>query len=87
MSEKLEQPVVSVVALRAEGYSAEGDVIISLRTKYSTAERKYSIPVECFQDLIIDLQRLSLSTPIASTDKNNNEIETRLELAAEWPKG
>jgi hypothetical protein len=51
---------VSVVALRAEGYSSDGNsVIISLRTKFSSAERKYSVPLECFHDLIVDLQRLN----------------------------
>jgi hypothetical protein len=63
---------ISVIALRAVGYSPDGkDVIISLTTKYSTAERKYSVPVECFYDFIVDLQRLntaagatSIETPI-----------------------
>jgi hypothetical protein len=32
-----------------------------LRTKYSSAERKYSVPIECFHDLIVDLQRLNAS--------------------------
>jgi hypothetical protein len=57
--------VVSVIALRAEGYSTDGDsLIISLRTKFSSAERKYSIPLECFQDLIVDLQRLNASSAV-----------------------
>jgi hypothetical protein len=82
MSEKAEQAsVVSVVALRAEGYSADGDdVIISLRTKYSTAERKYSIPIECFRDLIVDLRRLSLSTPIAPVNTADTATEPSLPL-------
>jgi hypothetical protein len=55
-----EKLVVSVVAMRAEGYSADGDgIVISLRTKFSSAERKYLIPLECFHDLIVDLQRLN----------------------------
>ena len=50
---------ISVVALRAEGYAADGaEVVISLRTKFSGAERKYSVPLECFRDLLLDLQRL-----------------------------
>ena len=53
---------VSVVALRAEDYSPDGNsVVISLRTKFSSAERKYSAPLECFHDLIVDLQRLNAS--------------------------
>jgi len=73
---------VSVVALRAESCSADGDnIVISLRTKYSTAERKYSVPVECFQDLIVDLQRLNASTPNASPDKANDQAEPLLPLA------
>lgn len=55
--------VVSVVALRAEGYSSDGHgVVISLRTKFSSAERKYLIPLECFHDLIIDLNRLNANS-------------------------
>jgi hypothetical protein len=73
---------VRVVGLRAEAYSAEGDVIVSLQTRLSATERKYSIPVECFRDLIADLQRLSLSTLVARA----NKTETRLPLPAEWPK-
>ena len=50
---------VNVLALRAEGYSPDGNsVVLSLRTKFSSAERKYSVPLECFHDLIVDLQRL-----------------------------
>ena len=52
---------VSVVALRAESYSPDGNVVISLRTTFSRAERKYSVPLECFHDLIIDLERLNAS--------------------------
>ena len=53
---------VSVVALRAEGYAVDGNsIIISLRTKFSSAERKYSVPLDCFRDLIVDLRRLSAS--------------------------
>lgn len=61
---------VSVVSLRAESLSADGDnIVISLRTKYSTAERKYSAQMpsgfdrqsqtaECFQALMsCDLMR------------------------------
>jgi hypothetical protein len=55
---------VSVVSLRAESLSADGDnIVISLRTKYPTAERKYSIPRKCLQDLIVDLKRLNASEP------------------------
>ena len=53
---------MSVTELRAESYSVDSDnIVITLRTKYSTNERKYSIPVECFRDLIIDLQRLHVA--------------------------
>jgi hypothetical protein len=54
---------ISVVALRAESYSPDGDsVVISLQTKFSNAERKYLVPLECFHDLIVDLQRLNAAT-------------------------
>jgi hypothetical protein len=57
---------ISVVALRAEDYSPDGKhIILSLTTKYSAAERKYAVPVECFQDLIVDLRRLNAAIPAA----------------------
>ena len=58
---------VSIVGLRAESYSPDGQsVVISLRTKFSTAERKYSVPLECFHDLIVDLQRLNGTASVGS---------------------
>ena len=72
---------VSVIELRAEGYSADGDnIVISLRTKYSTAERKYSIPLECFRDLIVDLKRLGTSAPSKLLDKASDASEPLLPL-------
>ena len=54
--------LVNVVALKAEGYSADGNsVVISLRTKFSSTEQRYSVPIECFHALIVDLQRLNAS--------------------------
>jgi hypothetical protein len=60
---------ISVIALRADDYSPDGkNVIISLTTKYSTADRKYSVPVECFHDLIVDLQRLNAAASVRSIE-------------------
>ena len=54
---------VSVVALRAEAYSPDDKiVVISLKTRYSSVERTYSVPLECFDDLVVDLQRLNALT-------------------------
>ena len=51
---------ISVLALRAEDYSPDGKyIVLSLVTKYSAAERKYAVPVECFHDLIVDIRRLN----------------------------
>ena len=82
MSEKVEQRVsVSVVAVRAESYSAADDsIVISLRTKYSTAERAYSIPVECLQDLIADLRQLSYLHPQWRLKKPTGRTESLLPL-------
>jgi hypothetical protein len=52
---------VSVIGLRADACDPDGNIVISLRTKFSSAERKYSVPIECFHDLIVDLQRLHAS--------------------------
>ena len=72
---------VSVTALRAEGYSADdGNIVISLRTKYSTAERRYSVPLECLRDLVVDLRRLSMSAPGEPADKAGSEVEPLLPL-------
>jgi hypothetical protein len=60
---------ISVIALRADDYSPDGkNVIISLTTKYSTADRKYSVPIECFHDLIVDLQRLNAAASVRSIE-------------------
>jgi hypothetical protein len=54
-------PPVRVDSLRAEAYSADDKfVVITLTTKYSTAKRTYSVPLKCFDDLVLDLQRLKL---------------------------
>jgi hypothetical protein len=75
---------ISVVALRAESYSADGQmIVVSLRTKYSTAERKYYIPVECFNDLIVDLRRLNTSAisevPAPAAGKNESDMPVAAE--------
>ena len=56
---------VSIVALRAEACD-DKSVIISLATKYSSAERVYSVPLECFHDFVVDLRRLNASSDIVS---------------------
>ena len=66
---------ISVVALRAEAYSlGDKSVIISLTTKYSRAERTYSVPLECFHDIIVDLQRLNA---LAETKSSVEEHGTK----------
>ncbi len=53
---------IGVTALRADDYSPDGrNIIMSLRTKYSNVERKYSVPVDCFYEFIVDLKRLNAS--------------------------
>ncbi|MGB7714686.1 MAG: hypothetical protein WBL81_06955, partial [Pseudolabrys sp.] len=50
----------SVISVRAQAYSPDDQtVVISLTTKYSTAERTYSVPLGCLDDLVVDLQRLN----------------------------
>jgi hypothetical protein len=58
---------VSVIAVRAEAYSPDDKtVVVSLTTKYSSVERTYSVPLECFHDLVDDLQRLNALTDTTS---------------------
>ena len=60
---------ISVIAMRADDYSPDGkNVIISLTTKYSIADRKFSVPIECFHDLIVDLQRLNAAASATSIE-------------------
>jgi len=82
MSEKVEQRLpVSVDALRVESYSATDDsIVILLRPKYSTAERAYSIPVECLQDLIVGLRQLSYLHPQWRLKKPTGRTESLLPL-------
>ena len=66
---------IAVTALRVEDYSSDGkNIIISLMVKYADTERKYSVPVECFYDVIVDLQRLSGA-------KNTKSIDASVEPA------
>jgi hypothetical protein len=68
---------IGVTALRAEQYSSDGrDIIISLTVKFANTERKYSVPVECFYDLILDLQRL------ANRDLNDTNASVQPSVAA-----
>jgi hypothetical protein len=71
---------ISILALRAEDYSPDGEnVIISLATKYSTMERKYSVPVECFYDLVTDLKRLNAlkaATPTEISSEADHNFTT-----------
>jgi hypothetical protein len=65
----LDKLPVSVAALRAEGYSTDGrNIIISLTVKFLRKTRKYSVPVECFYDLIASLQKLNAPEGTKSID-------------------
>jgi hypothetical protein len=61
-------PPVHVVAMHADEYSDEEkkSVVISLTTKYSGAQRRYSMPLACLHDLMMDLQRLHSSNRASS---------------------
>jgi hypothetical protein len=73
---------IGVTGLRAEGYSPDGkSLIISLTLKYSNAERKYSVPVDCFDDLILDLRRLNSSPTEAVSTENHIQQADALEAA------
>jgi hypothetical protein len=78
-------PPISVTGLRADDYSPDAkNIIISLTTKYSTSDRKYSVPLECFYDFIVDLKRLNAlksataintSSQLAVPPKPENDLE------------
>lgn len=66
---------ISVVALKAEGYSTNGrNIIISLTVKFLGTKRKYSVPIECFYDLIASLQRLNAPKGTKSIDTSNQPV-------------
>ena len=70
-------PPISVTALRADDYSPDAkNVIISLATKYSIAERKYSVPLECFYDFITDLKRLNALKAAAPIEATSEPADT-----------
>jgi hypothetical protein len=69
---------VSVVALRADAYSPNGNLVISLRTKFSSAERRFAVPIECFQDFIVDLRRLNASQARDETDEPLLPLESSM---------
>jgi hypothetical protein len=62
---------VTVVAFRAESYSPNGkNLVISLRTKYS-------LPLECLRDLLVDLQRLQTSKLEHSAENLDQDVGAR----------
>ena len=76
---------ISAIRLKAEDYNPDGKcVIISLMTKYSKVERKYSVPVECLYDFIVDLQRLKAfaneapTNSVPATDSHPRMMSGRL---------
>jgi hypothetical protein len=52
-------PPIKLTVIRADERSDDGDVILTLATKYG-GERTYSAPVAFFNSLISDLQKLQL---------------------------
>jgi hypothetical protein len=79
---------LQIVALRAESYAPQdGAVIISLRAKYSTADRKYLVPLECLHDLVLDLQRFSATAGMSAAPNlvephPKSEAGPRFEMSA-----
>jgi hypothetical protein len=66
---------ISVTALRAEGYSPDGNnIIISFTVKFLGTKRKYSVPVECFYDLIASLQMLNATIGTKSIDTSIESV-------------
>ena len=66
---------VSVTAMRVDGYSDDGkSIVISFKTKYSEAERRYSVPVECLGDLLMDLKRLNAPAYAASSSDTVHKV-------------
>ncbi len=62
-------------------YSPDGkNIIMSLTTKYSDVERKFSVPIDCFYDFIADVRRLN-----ANANKHRAEMAQPETLAPMIP--
>ena len=74
-----EMAPITVVAFREQSYSPDGkNLVISLLTKYSSAERKYSVPLECLGDLLVVLQRLQTSKREHSAESLDQDVGAHL---------
>lgn len=73
-------PPIRAIDLRADNYSPDGkNIIISFATKYVAERRIYSVPVECLNEFIADLQKLKSPTGTTS-------INTSRQPAAQTPE-
>jgi len=71
---------ISVIAFRAERFSQDGkNILVTFRTKFSSAERKYLVPMECLRDFVVDLQRLHASPDSPSIETVDNPGSTATE--------
>jgi hypothetical protein len=74
-------PPIRAIDLRADNYSPDGkNIIISFATKYVAERRIYSVPVECLNEFIADLQKLK--SPTGTTSINTS----RQPAAAQTPE-
>jgi hypothetical protein len=71
MQQNKTPPPIRAIDLRADNYSPDGkNVIISFATKYVAERRIYSVPVECLNEFIADLQKLK--SPTGTTSINTS---------------
>ena len=62
-------PPIRAIDLKADNYSPDGkNIIISFATKYVAERLLYSVPVECLNEFIADLEKLK--PPTGSTSIN-----------------
>jgi hypothetical protein len=62
----------------------ERAVVISLRAKYAAADRKYLVPLECLEDLVLDLRRLNTEVPGRNREAANKQADVADKAAAEY---
>jgi hypothetical protein len=71
-------PPIRAIDLRADNYSPDGkNVIISFATKYIAERRIYSVPVECLNEFIADLQKLKSPTGTTSINTSRQPAATQ----------
>ena len=71
--------------MKVKEFSSDSkNVVISLTTKCSAAERQYSVPLECLYDFEVDLQILNVFAGRATTAADNQTARTKAVIQSDY---